>query len=289
MSGARRPTSLAVIVSTYNRPDALRLVLAGLARQSRREFELIVADDGSGEPTRAVVEEAKLSFNGRLQHVWHEDAGFRAGAIRNRAASRATAAGLVFSDGDCIPRSRVVAGHATGAHAGRMVRGSRVLLSEPFTAEVLVGRTSPDLEEWAVLHQLHRRGCLNRLGPLREGLIDRARCALSTTRGRRWQDCRSCNLAVPRAAFERVGGFDESFTGWGYEDSDLTIRLLNLGLRIRRAPAATTLFHLWHAEQPRTFEPHNLKRLNETLASGRTLGLAGLHTHHPKETPPCTS
>lgn len=288
MSDSRRPTSLAVIVSTYNRPDALRMVLAGLARQTRRDFQLIVADDGSGEPTRAVVEAARIDFGNRLLHVWHEDEGFRAGTIRNRAAAQANADWLVFIDGDCIPRSGFVAGHAACAHARRMIRGSRVLLSEQFSTDLLAGRTSPDLERWAVVHQLHHCSSLNRLGPLRGGILDHARCLLSATRGRRWKDCRTCNLAVPRAAFEQVGGFDESFTGWGYEDSDLAIRLLNLGLRIRRAPAATTVFHLWHREQPRTFEPANLKRLNETLNSGRTLGLAGMHTHRPAETQSCT-
>jgi glycosyltransferase involved in cell wall biosynthesis len=83
--------ALSVIVTTYNRPNALRAVRDGLLAQSRDDFEVIVADDGSGEPTRAIVERMTAALAGRLRHVWHEDTGFRAAAIRNRAASITTA------------------------------------------------------------------------------------------------------------------------------------------------------------------------------------------------------
>ncbi|MBU6210224.1 MAG: hypothetical protein KGR22_09975, partial [Planctomycetes bacterium] len=98
----------------------------------------------------------------------------------------------------------------------------------------------------------------------------------SRLRPRNWRLLRSCNFAVPTAAFREVQGFDESFEGWGYEDSDLCIRLMNHGLRIERAPAACCVLHLWHPEQTRVHAGENLARLHTTLRSGRTLPACGL-------------
>ncbi|MGB2815739.1 MAG: glycosyltransferase, partial [Burkholderiaceae bacterium] len=95
---------VSVIVSTYNRPDALRAVLAGLAEQGDRGFEVLVADDGSGDETRATVAECAAVSAVPVRHIWHEDKGFRLSAIRNLAAAHAEGEYLVFIDGDCVPR-----------------------------------------------------------------------------------------------------------------------------------------------------------------------------------------
>ena len=101
----------AVIVTTYNRPDALAAVLAGYAAQRDAEFELLIADDGSTDDTRRVVDEFKARAKFPVTHVWHEDQGFRAAAIRNRALAATRAEYVIFSDGDCVPSPRFVAQH----------------------------------------------------------------------------------------------------------------------------------------------------------------------------------
>ena len=93
----------AVIVTTYNRPDALAAVLDGYQAQSTQSFELLVADDGSTEATRAVVDDFRSRATFPVNHVWHEDRGFRAAAIRNRALAATAADYIIFSDGDCVP------------------------------------------------------------------------------------------------------------------------------------------------------------------------------------------
>ena len=268
--------ALSVIVTTYNRPNALRAVLDGLLAQSRDDFEVIIADDGSGESTRMMVERMTSAFAGRLHHVWHEDMGFRAAAIRNRAAAVATAPFLCFLDGDCVPMPHFVDGHLRHSVPQRILRGSRVLLAEAFTAACEGGTVRVHLLDKAALREKCRQGDLNRSSPLRGGFLDLVRVWVSALRPRDWKLLRGCNFVVSRDAFIAVNGFDESFEGWGYEDSDLCIRLMNHGLAIRRAPAAACVLHLWHREHDRGLEGENLARLHATLRSGRTLPARGI-------------
>ncbi len=137
---------IAVIVTTYNRPDALAAVFAGYQAQRDAEFELLVADDGSTAETRRVVDEFKARASFPVTHVWQEDQGFRAAAIRNRALAATRADYIIFSDGDCVPAPRFVAQHRRLAERGWFVAGNRVLLSAGFTARVL--RDKLPIHEW---------------------------------------------------------------------------------------------------------------------------------------------
>ncbi|MBX3354335.1 MAG: glycosyltransferase family 2 protein [Phycisphaeraceae bacterium] len=263
----------AVIVTTYNRPDALGAVLAGLlVQRGAPSFEVHVADDGSGEATRRLVDSFAPRFEGRLHHVWHPDEGFRAGAIRNRAAAGSSADRLIFLDGDCIPRPHFVAGHAAAATQGTLARGSRALLTQAFSERVL--RDSLPVHTWGGLAWLRARlrGDVNRW----RGLAHTPWSMAAGPSSSEWRSVRSCNLAIWRSDFERVNGFDERFVGWGYEDSDLAIRLINAGVRVRRAGGATTVLHLWHHEHDRRFEGENLERLEATRKRGTTRAEIGL-------------
>ena len=219
---------ISLVVTTYNRPDALRAVLDGLGAQSDRDFEVRVADDGSRDDTRAVIAAYAASAPVPLEHLWQEDRGFRAGAARNRAAAGARGEYLVFIDGDCIPRPDFIARHRALAEPGWMVAGNRILLSEDFTRRALA-------ERWP----LHA-----------------------------W-----------RRDFAAVNGFDEAYEGWGFEDSDLAVRLFNAGIRRKEGAFATGLLHLWHPENDRRFEARNLERLRARMASKDVRAAIGLATN----------
>lgn len=271
-----------VIVTTYNRPAALRLVLEALLAQSRDDFEVLVADDGSGESTRETVDAFLGRYHGRLQHVWQEDRGFRAGAARNRALERASGGLACFLDGDCIPRPGFVDGHLRHAREGRILRGARVLMDERLTGACEADPASaPHAWSKSTLRDHVTTGRVNRSSPLRGGLLDRIRMLASSLRRRNWKLLRGCNFSVSMQLVRQVHGFDEAFVGWGYEDSDLCIRLMNHGLRIARGPAGTCVLHLWHRENDRRFEGENLDRLMSTLRSGRVLPNAGMRVTVP--------
>jgi glycosyltransferase involved in cell wall biosynthesis len=205
---------VSVIVSTYNRQDALAAVLCGLAAQMARNFEIVVADDGS-EPDASA-----LSRHYGAKHVWHPHDGFRAAAIRNRAVEASSGDYLIFLDGDCVPRPSFIAHHRALAECGWFVAGNRVLLSESATARLLAsGHYLP-----ASLFLSRLRSDINRLAPLLTLPIPRK---LSS---KKWQGAKACNLGIWRADFDRVGGFDEAYQGWGYEDSDLVVRLIRSGV-----------------------------------------------------------
>lgn len=264
--------SLAVIVTTYNRPDALTAALAGYRAQTDRDFELIIADDGSTPDTEQVIDAARTEGM-EIVHVRHEDKGFRAAAIRNRAVLLTSADYIIFSDGDCIALPGFVAQHRLLAESGWFVAGNRILLSEDFTRLILRERLS--VHAWTAGRWLgaRLRGRINRWLPfirLSPEAVFRKWPAQS------WEGVMTCNLALWRRDLLAVDGLDETYSGWGLEDSDLAIRLLHAGIRHKSARFAAPVLHLWHRENDRGSLVENRSRLDDLLKSDRTRALRGL-------------
>jgi len=271
-SSADVPDLISVIVTTYNREDALATALSALSRQRDRGFEVVIADDGSSPATAAVVEHWRPQLGVPLGQVWQADCGFRAAEIRNRAILACRGDYCVFLDGDCIARPDFIATHRRLAEAGWFVTGNRVLLSPALTADVLREGLQPD--RWRASDWINRRmrGGVNRLAAvLRLPLGPIRRLA-----ARQWRGARSCNLAVWRRDLDRVDGFDASFSGWGREDSDLLIRLLHAGVRRKDGRFATGVIHLWHPEADRAQLGANDARLEAVLHSDRVRAQHGL-------------
>ena len=267
--------NICVIVTTYNRPDALAAVLEGYLAQDGAEFEMIVADDGSTDETRRVVAEYAGRAPFALRHVWQEDRGFRAAAIRNRALAATGAEYIVFTDGDCVPSPAFVLRHRALAEPGCFLAGSRILLSERFTAEVLARRLP--IHAWGARQWIaaRLRGDVNRLLPLLR-LPD---SALRKWAPRQWRGARTCNFSAWRMDLLRVNGLDESYSGWGLEDSDLVIRLLHAGVTHKSARFSAPLFHLWHREQDRGSLARNQRLLDDIIASRRIEALLGVNQY----------
>lgn len=264
---------VSLIVSTYNRPDALRAVLDGCARQTDHHFEVIVADDGSIDSTRSTVEHAAQRLPVPLEYVWHPDDGFRLAAIRNKGIAQAHGAYIVFLDGDCIPQADFVARHRALASTGSLVTGSRILLGPTLTAEVLDGRV--DLTNCQARFWLRARwrGEANKILPLFVKLPD---FAARRVNGFRWRGIKGCNFAVWADDLAKVNGFDESFVGWGHEDADLVVRLHNAGVARKNGFMATEVLHLWHRGQPRDREGDNRERVIARLADHLVEAQTGL-------------
>ena len=264
------PVSL--IVSTYNRPDALGAVLRSLARQTDRNFEIVVADDGSGPQTREVIDGWVSRIGVPLRHVWQEDRGFRLAEIRNRAIAASAGGYLIFLDGDCLTRPDFVATHRRLAEPGYFVGGNRVLLSKMLTEAILSDDLEPEVWPFASWAVLCARGQVNRLLPMLRLPLGPLRKRLGTE----WEGVRGGNFAFFRADLDKVDGFETSFVGWGLEDSDIVVRMIRSGVKRKDGRFATGVLHLWHPDADRSQFDANQEKLDELLQNDRVRALRGL-------------
>ena len=263
---------ISTIVTTYNRPLALARVLEGLLAQNDKNFEVIVADDGSREATRDVIEAFKREAPFPIAHVWQPDLGFRVGRCRNLAVKRANGDYLVFLDGDCIPRRNFISQHRLLSEKDYLVAGNRCLLSEALTRRIEAG--SEDILSWGAWQFVRARlkGEINRLDALLT-LPPMARYRYK--RMKKWEKTRTCNMGVFRDDFLLINGFDSSLQGWGFEDSDFAARLINAGKHVKMGTFATAVFHLWHPRGRTEKSGPNWDRLQQVLANKETQPLDG--------------
>ncbi len=266
--GIRKPENAAkmklisVIITTYNWAEALRLCLLSLYAQTDKNFEIIIADDGSNAQNLALTQSATVNSPVLIHTVYHEDNGFRAGTIRNKAVAKSQGEYLIFIDGDCITRPDFIATHRQLAETGYFVAGNRVLLSQSFTQDLLT--QSILLHEKPARHFLGLRlqGKINRTLPFLKLPLG----FLRKTQPRKWQKAMTCNLALWREDFLQVNGFDELFEGWGYEDSDLVIRLIHAGIKRKEGRFAVPVLHCWHSHNDRSQHDANYARLMDRLS-----------------------
>lgn len=258
---------ISVIITTYNWKEALSACLASLFAQTDTDFEIVIADDGSRPDTGELIQELAQQSPVPIKHSYHEDKGFRAGTIRNKAVAISAGDYLLFLDGDCVVLPHFIQRHRQLAQQGYFVPGNRILLNQEFTETVL--QTQLPLYEQSVLTFIKWRlqGKINRLLPLLYLPLD----SLRLLRPNYWQQAMTCNLAIWREDFVEVNGFDQVFEGWGYEDSDLVIRLLHHGIKRKEGRFAVPVLHLWHRQNDRSGQQANYQRLMERLNNPRMI------------------
>ncbi|HEX7984180.1 MAG TPA: glycosyltransferase family 2 protein [Duganella sp.] len=271
--------TISLIITTYNRPDALTAVVEACFAQSDLGYEIIIADDGSGHNTRQAVAALQARAPLPLRHVWQEDKGFRAARARNLGTLAAKGNYIIFLDGDCIPQRNFISQHRKLAQRGHLVSGSRVLLSEAATRRTLEQHL--DLHRLSVVDKLRWRLCgdLNKVLQLLMTWPDWKRTSKRFT----WRRIKSCNMAVWRADLELVNGFDESFVGWGHEDADLVVRLFNAGVMRKDGAFATEVFHLWHKETKRDQASSNRAVVRQRAVDRCTRAVRGLQQQQPAD------
>ena len=258
---------MTLVVSTFNAPEALEKVLAGVRGQSAVPLEVLVADDGSGQSSIDLVDVWKTRLDIPLTHIWQPHEGFRKTHVLNQAILKAAGDYLVFLDGDCVPHPEFVEDHIALAEPGHWVQARRCFVKERYVAEFDLSRIS--VVGWVAGRRIE------------QGLK-----AFRTP----WQSVRfdkdlrgviGCNLGIWREDLVAVNGYDESFTGWGREDSDLAARLFHLG-RVRKfVRGRAVVFHLNHPVASRAQLESNQARLDETIATRRVRAVRGLHERMP--------
>lgn len=251
---------LSLVFTTYNSPAWLEKVFWSVLCQDHREFEVIVADDGSTPETEEMVARYRPELEGRgvdLTHVWQRDDGFRKCRILNKALLHARHDYVVFTDGDCVLRRDFLTAHERSAERGYYLSGTYFKL--PMATSEAIGRDDVESQrcfdrEWLVRHGLE--GNRGRLKLTRSPSLARILNRVSTV---------ACNLKGANASAWKedllaVGGMDERLDSGG-QDRELGVRLLNRGLKARRVRFDAVCLHLDHARGYR--DPATMKEIRE--------------------------
>ena len=241
---------ISVIVSTYNSEAWLEKVLQGYAKQTYADFEVIVADDGSRPATQALVERYAQDFPVPLRHIWHEDQGYRRQEILNKAIPIAAHPYILFTDGDCIPRSDFVATHAHYAEPGRFLSGGYcklgMQLSESISADDIGSGRCFELD-W-----LNRQEPMNLSNRLKLGAspkIGKLLDAITTAK----PTFNNCNSSAWKDDLLAINGYDERMK-YGGPDRELGERLENYGVKGKQIRHRAVCVHLDHSRGYKTKE-----------------------------------
>ena len=263
-----------LIISTYNWPSALELCLKSILKQVQLPDEVVIADDGSTEETRAVVKKYKEIFPVPVKHVWHPDNGFQLSAIRNKAILATEHEYIIQIDGDLILHPYFIKDHIRLAAPHKFVSGSRLMIPKAYSDRLLASRELPSYSE------LLMRGN-NRLNALHMPLLTDW-FAPRYKSGDKYY-VKGCNMAFWRDDLLDVNGYDENFVGWGKEDSEIAARLINKGINRQFIKFGGICYHLHHKVASRERHDINDDMLLKTIETGIIRCAKGLHEHNKEE------
>lgn len=257
---------ISLVITTYNNPIFLELVLKSILRQRVFPLEVIIADDGSGEETRRLIERYKEIMPVPLIHSWIPDEGFRLSKSRNVAMAKASGSYIVNIDGDMVLMPHFIEDHKALMKENQFVAGSRARLRESATLKHCK-TLDASFHVWS--KGLVRRLVLLRI-PFMHHLI-KGRTGLSRARGG--------HLAFWKKDFIMVNGFEERFNGWGYEDSEFVQRLFNNGVVRKNAKLLAGAVHLYHVEKADDRANVNRKLLDDTIRKGNKQAIVGVNQY----------
>lgn len=238
----KRLPEVAVILSTYNNPRWLEKVLWGYMNQSFRAFDLIIADDGSGEETAKLIRGYQNNSGLNLFHIWQPDKGFRKCRILNQAIQESSADYLIFSDGDCIPRKDFVEKHVKNLREGYFLSGGNIKLnrkvSEAITRQDVEAQRPFDLR-WLLKTGQPMSSKFIKLvrNPVAAGLLNKVTPTRITWNGH--------NVSGWKADILKVNGYNEDMM-YGGLDRELGERLMNAGIQGRQVRYSAICVHLDH-------------------------------------------
>lgn len=262
-----------ILIATYNRPAALERCLLSLFQQSRLPTEIIICDDGSAEPTRQLIERLKATSPVPMLHVWQPDEGFQLARIRNMGMAIAKSDYIIQMDGDVILHPRFVEDHLYHAQPGFFFSGTQYHLSPAITQRLL---NEPALSLNDALHQdrWQESRPISVKAALQQSRWNWSRLRILSlqklvARFYHWENhyqyVSGCSMAFWRNDLVQVNGYDEQFTGWGWEDTDIALRLMNLGCKLRFIRLGAIQYHLSHSKESRGQESINQDRAMRTI------------------------
>ncbi|MCR9182413.1 MAG: glycosyltransferase family 2 protein [Flavobacteriaceae bacterium] len=242
--------TISVIVSTYNAEAWLEKVLWGYETQTFRDFEVIIADDGSKQPTFDLIESIQKKVNYPIKHIWQEDEGFQKSRILNKAIVACESDYILMSDGDCIPRNDFLEVHLRKREEGFFLSGGYFMLPMKISKliqrdDILSGRCfnvnwlkSNGLKSSFKNNKLRARGFF-------QDLLNLITPTKATWNGHNASGWKEDILAV--------NGFDERMQ-YGGQDRELGERLFNLGIKSKQIRYSAVCIHLDHKRGYKTPE-----------------------------------
>jgi glycosyltransferase involved in cell wall biosynthesis len=264
------PTT-SLIISTYNWPEALAACLRSVQIQKRLPDEIIIADDGSTEDTAQVIREYQRSFPIPIKHVWHPDEGFRLARIRNMAIAEARGEYIIQVDGDIIMHRYFILDHLRFAKKNSFVRASRIYLNQNVSQEFLsANRLS--------ISPFHK-GVTNFFSAWRIPMLWPLFTHRYKSRGDERWEIHGCNMAFWRSDAVSVNGYNENFKGWGPEDKEFVVRLLNYGVEKRFLKCGAIAFHIYHSVNSKPLLEMNEKVFKESIEEKRKYCNPGINQY----------
>jgi len=253
-----QPVSL--IISFYNKIELLKFIFAALERQTYRNFEVIIADDGSKPEIVTEIEHVRLNYFFPIEHVWHEDNGWQKNKILNKAIIASESDYLIFIDGDCIPHKRFVQEHIENRKSNQLVSGRRILLTEKISKALTLSKIQHGYFDFQIGFPLFFQTVFENKKTFMEDMI---RIRNPYLRKLLLKDRRryllGCNYSVWKSDLLKVNGFDERFVypGMG-EDTDLEARLARIGVFCISKKHLVTIFHVYHVHFDTDHEPNKI-------------------------------
>ncbi|MEE1676023.1 glycosyltransferase [Agarivorans aestuarii] len=240
-----------VIIAFYNNIKALSLVIRALEAQSITDFEVVIADDGSNNTSLEQLKTLQQSSPLQIQHVWHEDKGFRKNRCLNLAVQAAKAEYLIFIDGDCVPQTHFVEDHLSESQLGRCLNGRRADLSPQMTRKLFASTKPASFvsDNFAFILFTYLLG---------QGKNIEKGFRISSNTLRRYlqksnKGIVGCNFSLFKKDLLSINGFDQRYEAAGTgEDSDVEFRLRLKGIVIHPLFYKATQVHLYHQELPRS-------------------------------------
>ncbi|MFT3909838.1 MAG: glycosyltransferase family 2 protein [Ferruginibacter sp.] len=249
--------SSSLLISTYNWPMALELCLKSACDQSVAPDEIVICDDGSTADTGLIIKKYQAISRVPIVHVWQEDEGFKLGQIRNKGIAKAKGDYIIQIDGDLILHKHFIKDHLRFCKNSFFTTGSRVLLS-PETTETLIENNSTDIKKYS-------KNDRNFFNGLHIPLLHNFLSQLYKTKGRHKYYVKGCNMAFWKNDLVQINGYNEDFTGWGKEDSEIAIRLINAGIKKQFLKFGGITYHLYHKEASREMEQKNFRMMQQAV------------------------
>ncbi len=239
-----------VIAAFYNNIEYLKLVFAGFERQTEKDFEFIIADDGSKAEVVKEIESIASNYSFRIKHIWHPDKGFRKNKILNQAILASESDYLIFIDSDCVPHSKFVAEHLNEKENNKVLTGRRVNLSQKLTNLLNEENIKDGFLETNSLRMI-ADAIFGESNYVEKGFYFQNKF-LRKTLNKKYRGLLGCNFSLCKKDILAINGFDERYEAASIgEDSDVQFRLELIGIKVKSLNHVAVQYHLYHKLQER--------------------------------------